>query len=261
MKNWFEKYGVDIKDIRSKYDNPVAQAYREKLKAAVDGKPYVDPSPSDFKNMSFNTRVENKKPVSQTSTGYNSSNMSSRYQNKPSSISSPGFSYEPSRSGNSEHGESDMVELISNGWSKFTDGVRNIAEKLKDSTISEEIDDLGRRIKDTQGWETVTSFFTSITGKDYDEPRSSYYETSQPTYNDRYRENSSTINTTTCVQPKETAKSHFDDWDNDTFESFDKKNQTSENTITVTQSSKNHAKTDSFEVEKSKSWDDWDDWD
>eukprot|EP00775_Hariotina_reticulata_P007172 gene7172-7386_t len=47
LNDFFKQYGVDkYTDIRDKYNNRVAELYREKIKAAVEGRPFTPPPPS-----------------------------------------------------------------------------------------------------------------------------------------------------------------------------------------------------------------------
>ena len=43
-KQWLERYNVKETDMKNKYSSPAMEAYREKLKAAVENRPYTDPS-------------------------------------------------------------------------------------------------------------------------------------------------------------------------------------------------------------------------
>lgn len=47
-KEWMEKYNVKETDLKNKYSSPAFESYREKLKAAVEGRNFVDPSPDDI---------------------------------------------------------------------------------------------------------------------------------------------------------------------------------------------------------------------
>lgn len=47
LNNFFKQYGVDkYTDIREKYNNRVAEIYREKVKATAEGRPFMPPPPS-----------------------------------------------------------------------------------------------------------------------------------------------------------------------------------------------------------------------
>lgn len=49
LNQFFKQYGVDkYTDIRDKYNNRVAEVYREKIKADVEGRPFTPPAPSSL---------------------------------------------------------------------------------------------------------------------------------------------------------------------------------------------------------------------
>lgn len=231
-----------------------------------------------------------EKPVVQSASqnGYHKSENSSQYRNGSyGGISSSNSSYMSSNSSISSGGdysygsrqrssydETDVVDLLSTGWAKISSGVKSIAEKIRDSSLSDEIDSLGRKLKDGQGWESVTSFFSGLTESE----DTSYRPVDHQYDRDHYSHNADRVERKVVAEkkmevqkptPKQTPKQHFDDWDDDSFESFDKSHSTiSNNTVSnskskerIDQSTKNIAKTDSFEGGKAKAWDDWDDWD
>jgi ADP-ribosylation factor GTPase-activating protein 1 len=47
-KEWVETYNVKDTDLKNKYSSPAFEAYREKLKAAVENRAYVDPTPEEL---------------------------------------------------------------------------------------------------------------------------------------------------------------------------------------------------------------------
>lgn len=47
-KEWLERYNVKEIDLNNKYSSPALQAYRDKLKAIVENRSYVDPTPEEI---------------------------------------------------------------------------------------------------------------------------------------------------------------------------------------------------------------------
>eukprot|EP00878_Enallax_costatus_P020982 GHUV01022198.1.p1 GENE.GHUV01022198.1~~GHUV01022198.1.p1 ORF type:complete len:327 (+),score=91.67 GHUV01022198.1:646-1626(+) len=93
LNDFFKQYGVDkYTDIKDKYNNRVAEIYREKIKAAVEGRPFNPPPPSAVQ-VSF-SKPGNSSGSRSGGAGPNSAVSSSRHDDwgewdRPAASSSP----------------------------------------------------------------------------------------------------------------------------------------------------------------------------
>ena len=76
-KEWLERYNIKESDLKNKYSSPAFEAYREKLKATVENRKYVDPSPEEMAKRASPYGSRNGSPsVSTYSAGSSTLNAS-----------------------------------------------------------------------------------------------------------------------------------------------------------------------------------------
>jgi len=58
FKEFIKSHGISLSlPIKEKYSNKTAQIYKEKIKAAAEGRPWKEPPPEDFIDVSITKRV------------------------------------------------------------------------------------------------------------------------------------------------------------------------------------------------------------
>lgn len=146
------------------------------------------------------------------------------------------------------------MDFLSEGWNMFTSSIKSVAEKIKESDIKEDLQNIGKKIKSSQGWEKVTSFFSNITDFNKDErnnhDRSSYnneyYSNNNNNYinNNEYRpQHNLGQNKTTTKESisRNTRKGWYDEEEEDLNEDINEK-------------------VDKDFITEDSGWDDWDEW-
>lgn len=133
-KEWMELYNVKESDMKNKYSSPAFEAYREKLKAVVENRKYVDPSPEEMAKRASPYGSRNGSPSvgnsMNSSSGLNSSRGGSEYgqmsrsselqsagSNRHQMQSSGGFGNGNGYSGNGGYGNSNSGSFQNGGSS------------------------------------------------------------------------------------------------------------------------------------------------
>lgn len=113
LNDFFKQYGVDkYTDIRDKYNNRVAEIYREKIKAAVEGRPFNAPPPSTV----------------QVNLGSSSSSSSARPGSRPGSAGAGSNGSRQAAGGHDEWGDWGDKPAAANGGAAGASGFNSNSE-------------------------------------------------------------------------------------------------------------------------------------
>lgn len=141
------------------------------------------------------------------------------------------------------------MDFISEGWSMFTSSIKSVAEKIKESDFKEDLQSLGKRIKNSQGWETVTSFISNIT--DFNDNKVEKNEIGNRKYNDYGTINRSNNNNEYINKNNEQTKATNGNISRNTRKGWYDDEQESQDI---------NDKVDKNFVTEDSGWDDWDEW-